>query len=569
MTFAQLVAEALAARSVTDAFGIPGAVLLDFLYQAAEKGVRPRMAYNEQSAAFSACGYAQEKGWGCAFATKGPGATNLLTGMADAYCEGARVLFLTAHAGPRDRGGRRLATNQEVDVVAMASPVAVVSERVDTMAEALSALGRALAALDAPRGGPALLDVRAGLWSEEVKGDVPDVRPAAPRCDGAGALDARVRSFLAEAERPLVLVGQGARTVDDSARRYLASLGVPVVSSRPAVDVAASMPLYLGYVGSRGSRAANAALARASHLLVLGNRLGFPDASASFRPVIDRMRVMRLDADEAELARSFGAEVRAVDLRAFLSAVALPAAPSAPSPERRAWLAECEATRASLAGADTTAPVSDLMALLEGLDPEARIAVDIGNNSHWLSIATVELGLANRQLHSHSFGALGSALGRAIGAALAGAPHVVCTVGDQGLQMNSQELQLVRDLDLPITVVILNNATSGMIRDREVDRPGFLLTTADSGYGTPDFAALAAAYGLPYTRAADLATSARPALDRLRAPLVVELPVDATIEARPNLPAGAPLECQVPPVPGRRVEAPAALATDAPTQEGA
>ncbi len=445
MTFAQLVAEALAARSVADIFGIPGAVLLDFLYQAAEKGVRPRMAYNEQSAAFSACGYAQEKGWGCAFATKGPGATNLLTGMADAYCEGARVLFLTAHAGPRDRGGRRLATNQEVDVVAMASPVAVVSERVDTMAEALSALGRALAALDAPRGGPALLDVRACLWSEEVKGDVPDVRPAAPRCDGAGALDARVRSFLAEAERPLVLVGQGARTADDSARRYLASLGVPVVSSRPAVDVAAGMPLYLGYVGSRGSRAANAALARASHLLVLGNRLGFPDASASFRPVIDRMRVMRLDADEAELARSFGAEVRAFDLRAFFSAVALPAVPSAPSPERRAWLAECEATRASLAGADATAPVSDLMALLEGLDPDARIAVDIGNNSHWLSIATVELGLANRQLHSHSFGALGSALGRAIGAALAGAPHVVCTVGDQGLQMNSQELQLVRD----------------------------------------------------------------------------------------------------------------------------
>ena len=133
MTFAQLVAEALAARSVTDAFGIPGAVLLDFLYQAAEKGVRPRMAYNEQSAAFSACGYAQEKGWGCAFATKGPGATNLLTGMADAYCEGARVLFLTAHAGPRDRGGRRLATNQEVDVVAMASPVAVVRSPASSM----------------------------------------------------------------------------------------------------------------------------------------------------------------------------------------------------------------------------------------------------------------------------------------------------------------------------------------------------------------------------------------------------------------------------------------------------
>ena len=556
MTFAQLVAEALAARSVTDAFGIPGAVLLDFLYQAAEKGVRPRMAYNEQSAAFSACGYAQEKGWGCAFATKGPGATNLLTGMADAYCEGARVLFLTAHAGPRDRGGRRLATNQEVDVVAMASPVAVVSERVDTMAEALSALGRALAALDAPRGGPALLDVRAGLWSEEVKGDVPDVRPAAPRCDGAQALDARIRAFLAEAERPLVLVGQGARMADD-------------VSSRPAVDVAAGMSLYLGYVGSRGSRAANAALARASHLLVLGNRLGFPDASASFRPVIDRMRVMRLDADEAELARSFGAEARACDLRAFFSAVALPAAPSAPSPERRAWLAECEATRASLVGADATAPVSDLMALLEGLDPEARIAVDIGNNSHWLSIATVELGLANRQLHSHSFGALGSALGRAIGAVLAGAPHVVCTVGDQGLQMNSQELQLVRDLDLPITVVILNNATSGMIRDREVDRPGFLLTTADSGYGTPDFAALAAAYGLPYARAADLATSARPALDRLRAPLVVELPVDATIEARPNLPAGAPLECQVPPVPIRPAAPCAPRATGASTPKGA
>jgi acetolactate synthase-1/2/3 large subunit len=125
---------------------------------------------------------------------------------------------------------------------------------------------------------------------------------------------------------------------------------------------------------------------------------------------------------------------------------------------------------------------------------------------------------------------------------------VVCTVGDQGLQMNSQELQLVRDLSLPITVVILNNRTSGMIRDRELNRRERLLTTRESGYGTPDFSALASAYGLPYVRACDLMDGPGPALAREAAPLVVELPVDATIEARPNLPAGAPLDQQVPPL---------------------
>ncbi|WP_303728079.1 thiamine pyrophosphate-binding protein [Denitrobacterium detoxificans] len=545
MTFAELVALALVQRGVTDIFGIPGAVLLDFLYTAAEKNVRPRISYNEQSAAFAACGYAQAASYGCAFATKGPGATNLLTGMADAYCEGARVLFLTAHGGRALVGERRLATNQEVDVVAMAAPVALVSERADTVDGAVDALMCALTAMDAPRGGPAFLDIHASLWSSEVPEPVPDVAPAQPACEDAAELDAQVRDFVAMASRPVVLVGQGARTADPRVvRAYLASLGAPIVCSRPALDVACGLPHAYGYVGSRGIRAANRVLAQASHLLVLGNRMGFPDASTSFRPLVDNVSILRLDADPAELARSFGGQVRECDLRAFFLAVDMPER----SDMHAEWLAACDRTTAQVAHADVTPPVADLMRLLEGLDERAVLAVDIGNNSHWLSIAAHELGLPNHQLHSHSFGALGSALGRAIGAALAGAPHVVCTMGDQGLQMNSQELQLVRDLRLPITIVVMNNHTSGMIRDRQLDRDAFLLTTSDSGYGVPDLASLAAAYGLPYARARDLTRGSGPALTRAAAPLVVEVYVDGTIEAQPNLPAGAPLDQQTPPL---------------------
>ena len=547
MTFAQLVARALYARGVHDIFGIPGAVLLDMLYEAANEGVRPRISYNEQSAAFAATGYAQAAGYGCAFATKGPGVTNLLTGIADAWCESARVLFLTAHSGRSRDAARRLTTNQEVDAVAMAAPVTLVSERVDSPDEAVRALERALAALDAPRGGTALLDVHASLWSADVGASPIEIAPPSPICTNASELDARIRDFMCAAERPVVLVGQGARTHDPAiVRAYLSSLGAPIVTSRPALDVACGLPHALGYVGSRGIRAANHALAHATDLLVLGNRMGFPDGSASFGPLVGGMRILRFDADPSEFERPFACESHVCDLRAFLSAAPAPTAPTTSAAHAR-WLAECDRAAAALFGADATEPVVGLMRLLEGIDPSTHIAVDIGNNSHWFSIAAHELGLPNRQLHSHSFGALGSALGRAIGAALAGAPHVVCIVGDQGLQMNSQELQLVRDLDLSITVVLLNNKTSGMIRDRELRRENFLLTTADSGYGTPDFAALAAAYGLPHALARDLAHGTRPALAQDAAPLVVELPVDATIEARPNLPLGASLDCQVPP----------------------
>ena len=545
MTFAELVACALAQRGVTDIFGIPGAVLLDFLYVAADKSVRPRISYNEQAAAFAACGFAQAAGYGCAFATKGPGATNLLTGMADAYCEGARVLFVTAHSGRQACDGRRLATNQEVDVVAMASPVTLVSERADTVDEAVDALMRALAAMDAPRGGPALLDIHASLWSSDVPEPVPDVAPAQPVCGDAAELDALVRDFVDAATRPVVLVGQGARTADmRDARAYLSSLGAPIVCSRPALDIVCGLPLAYGYVGSRGTRAANRVLAHATHLLVLGNRMGFPDASPSFRPLVDNVGILRLDADARELERSFGGQVRECDLRAFFSAVDVSFATDA----HAEWLAACDQLSAACAGADVTQPVADLMRLLEGLDEDCVLSVDIGNNSHWLSIAAFELGLPCRQLHSHSFGALGSALGRAIGAALAGAPHVVCTMGDQGFQMNSQELQLVHDLRLPITIVVMNNHTSGMIRDRQLDRDGFLLTTSDSGYGVPDLCALAAAYGLAYARAHDLTGGSGPALTRDAAPLVVEISVDGTIEAQPNLPPGAPLDQQTPPL---------------------
>lgn len=545
MTFAELVACALAQRGVTDIFGIPGAVLLDFLYTVAEKSVCPRISYNEQAAAFAACGFAQAEGYGCAFATKGPGATNLLTGMADAYCEGARVLFVTAHSCRCGRDGRRLATNQEVDVVSMAEPVTLVSERADTIDEAVAALVRALSAMDAPRGGPALLDIHASLWSQQVPEPAPDVTPAQPACEDGAELDALVRDFIASAARPVVLVGQGARTADlCDARAYLSSLGAPIVSSRPALDVICGLPHSYGYVGSRGTRAANRVLAQATHLLVLGNRMGFPDASPSFRPLVDRVGILRLDADAAELERSFGGQVRECDLRALLSSVDAPPA----SNVHAEWLATCDELARACAGADVTQPVADLMRLLEGLDEDAVLSVDIGNNSHWLSIAAFELGLPNRQLHSHSFGALGSALGRAIGAALAGAPHVVCTMGDQGFQMNSQELQLVRDLNLPITIVVMNNHTSGMIRDRQLDRDDFLLTTKGSGYGVPDLSAVAAAYGLAYARAQDLTGGPGPALAPDAAPLVVEMPVDGTIEARPNLPPGAPLDQQTPPL---------------------
>ena len=161
MTVAAFMAAQLAAQGVTHAFGIPGGVVLDFLYALeAQSGLTPHLCYHEQGAGFAACGFAQATGTlGVAYATRGPGFTNLITPIAEAYCDSVPVLFVTAHATPELPGNMRVRADQEIDVCALVKGIVKDAVRLDVLEDVVPVFERLCRLAMSGRKGPVVLDV--------------------------------------------------------------------------------------------------------------------------------------------------------------------------------------------------------------------------------------------------------------------------------------------------------------------------------------------------------------------------------------------------------------------------
>lgn len=203
------------------------------------------------------------------------------------------------------------------------------------------------------------------------------------------------------------------------------------------------------------------------------------------------------------------------------------------------WLHVCQVIRDELWQADVNEAVNSLSKILKTIPADSIIVNDVGNNEFWMSRACVYAKVTNRTLYSKSFGALGNALGKAIGAYYATQKPVVAFVGDQGIQMNIQELQYIAQHHLPVVVVVLNNASSGMIKDREaIAGYGYSLhTTKNSGYGIPCFSKIAEGYGLKYVM-----MNENFSLDEISSPILVELQIPESQTLTPSLPRGRDMQ---------------------------
>ena len=170
MTGAQYLVEVLKRYEATDAFGIPGGVILEMIYALNDSGaITPHLSYHEQAAGFAALGYAQASGkLGVAYATRGPGFTNLVTPIADAYCDSVPVLFITSHVGKTLSPKIRLTNNQEIDTCAMVKDVTKFSKRVDSPNEFAEIIEEACYLATEGRKGPVFVDVASSVWKAEV-----------------------------------------------------------------------------------------------------------------------------------------------------------------------------------------------------------------------------------------------------------------------------------------------------------------------------------------------------------------------------------------------------------------
>ncbi len=263
--------------------------------------------------------------------------------------------------------------------------------------------------------------------------------------------------------------------------------------------------------------------------MAVANRMAFPFNSVSFKSVLEK-KIIRVDIDENEFKRQIPGEITikadGVSLLDKLSELE----------EKEEWLAVCKKLKTELDDTDFTEPVKKIAQNLESLDKKKSNTIfvcDVGNNEFWFSRAYEKSKCQGRVLASKSFGTLGSAIGKAIGAYYATKGKVVCVVGDEGFQYNSQELQFIRFHQIPVHILLINNKCARMIADHESSMYDYLLhTDLNNGYGTPDFEKIAHAYGTEVT----------------------EIEIESSVVLSPNLPKGRSIQDMEPKLDSEKYE---------------
>lgn len=543
MKIADYLANYLVSLGVTDAFGIPGAVIFEMLYafQRTNGRLTPHLSYHEQGAGFSALGYAQVScKIGVAYATRGPGFTNLITSITDAYCDSVPVLFLTSHALPELNNSMRIEANQEIDTCRMVENVTKYARKIDKNEDFQPVLEEACRLALSGRKGPVFLDVAAKLWKEEIVTQAFSLPNEENRVVKKSDI-VEICNYIAKSKRPIILIGDGvnqANALDDLVR-LVNKVNIPVLSSRYAHDVIGDSKLFYGYIGSFGVRYANFILSKADLILSLGNRLNFPIKSASYHEIPENAKILRVEIDKNEFSREIpNANNYQYDLKNVLRALY---DTTYSFGDHNEWLNICDEIKQNLWNEDVNEVVLAVDTLLKGAKSHnLPIINDVGNNEFWISRANAHSMYRGRNLYSKTFATLGCALPKSIGAHYASNKPVICFVGDQGFQMNIQELQLISSNKLPVLVVIMNNNSSGMIRDKENKTYGYCIhSTTASGYCIPDIASIAKAYNIKYVDSSDVNVDQLSQLtNKLNEPIILNLHINETLKLEPFLPIG-------------------------------
>ncbi len=497
MRGAEYIVDILTSYGATDVFGIPGAIVLDFLY-AVEKNdkIQAHLNYHEQAAAFAALGYAQSSGkLGVTYSTRGPGVTNMMTGIAEAYFESVPVMFLTAHSNNVITSERRSELDQEVDFSGSISTYSKFSIRIDSLEELVNEIPKACEIALEGRKGPVFVDVSANLFREEVALSSKETEKNSK--NETDTIEGIISEKLNCSKRPVVLIGDGLRNTGMShgIAEWAMAQSIPILSSRGAQDLVAGTPVYYGYIGSHGLRYSNFILSKCDLIICIGNRVSFPLKSESYKSICKRAQIIRFDIDENELERAIpNSEGVLIDLRDMK-----PLFDCQPNFDYSEWLHVCQQLFEQLSEYDITPNVSLVADFLKNYARDVVLVSDVGNNEFYLSRAYAYATTDVPLLISKSFGTLGVAIAKSIGAYYATRKHVVCFIGDQGFQYNIQELQFISGWNLPVTIVVMNNRTSGMIKDKEIQKYGNTVhTTKECGYYSVNVEIIAGAYNLPY-----------------------------------------------------------------------
>ena len=548
LTGAQVLCRALLEEGVELLWGYPGGAIMPFYHALPEyPGLRHVLVRHEQAAAHAADGYARASGRpGVCVATSGPGATNLVTGIATAHMDNTPLVAITGQV-PRAMIGRD--AFQETDIIGITQPITKHSRLVEDVEELAEAVHEVFAIAREGRPGPVLLDVPKDVQNQKAdwKG-----RPAErPNNEGSHRSDApSFRQFalveaarlIARAERPLIMAGHGVILSEAYAelRELAERTGTPVITTLLGISAfPESHPLHLGMPGMHGEVHVNRAIQQAD--LIIGIGLRFDDRVTGNLAAFARgAKVIHIELDASEIGKNVPVAVGLVGdardtLRALLDGV---------EPRRcDGWRAEIETfvrpRVESFKGG--LSPDGILASLEECTAGRCTIVSDVGQHQMWVA-KLFRYQRPNTHITSGGLGTMGFAVPAAMGAALARPSEPVWAIsGDGGFQMNMQEIATMVQEEIPVKMAIFNNGYLGMVRQWQQFFHGRRYSATP--IWSPDYVRLAEAYGIPgfrVERSEQVDGVIRSALAH-DGPALVEFLIEQEANVFPMIPPGGSL----------------------------
>jgi acetolactate synthase-1/2/3 large subunit len=502
LTGAQIVWESMVREGVDTIFGISGGAVIHLYHALPDYPIHHVLMRHEQAAAHAADGYARATGKvGVCIATSGPGATNLVTGLATANMDSSPVVAITGQVATPVLGTDAF---QEVDITAITLPVTKHNYLVTDIRELPTVIKEAFHIARTGRPGPVLIDIAKDVQAAELDYVYPEDVDLPGYSVPDGEFDYQIQQaaeMINASERPIVIAGHGvvlANAADDLLR-LVEKANLPVVTTLLGIGAIPEMhPLSLGMGGMHGEAYTNLAMTEADLLISLGSR--FDDRlTGPVDKFAQKAKIIHVDIDPVEINKTVPSDLALVaDIKDVVPALVS----QVHQGDRPAWMERIQAWREDSAKRDIVGQETDelvpqyvMRQLWHATQGEVMVVSDVGQNQMW----EAQYFIHHRKralLSSGGLGTMGFALPAAIGAQMACPDEQIwVTVGDGGFQMNLQELATVVQEKLPIKIVILNNGYLGMVRQwQQLFFEGRYSGTPLLG---PDFAKVAEAYGIP------------------------------------------------------------------------
>jgi acetolactate synthase I/II/III large subunit len=546
LTGSQILCRALLEEGVDLMFGYPGGAIMPFYHALPEyPGLRHVLVRHEQAAAHAADGYARASGQpGVCVATSGPGATNLVTGIATAHMDSTPLVAITGQV-PRAMIGRD--AFQETDIIGITQPITKHSRLVEDVEELAGAVREVFAVAREGRPGPVLLDVPKDVQNQKLAYADPAPRPSEERRPGLVGRPTpmaivEASRLIGRAQRPLIMAGHGVILSDayDELRTLAERTGIPVITTLLGISAfPESHPLHLGMPGMHGEVHVNRAIQQAD--LIIGIGLRFDDRVTGNLAAFARgAKVIHVELDPSEVGKNVPVAVGLVgDARAILGELLAAVEPR-----------DCGAWRGEIASfirprVDSfkggLSPEGILGALEDASAGRCTVVSDVGQHQMWVA-KLFRYQRPNTHITSGGLGTMGFAVPAAMGVALARPAEPVWAIsGDGGFQMNMQEIATMVQERIPVKMAIFNNGYLGMVRQWQQFFHGRRYSATP--IWSPDYVRLGAAYGIPAWRVerADQVEDVLRAAQAHDGPALVEFLIEQEANVFPMIPPGASL----------------------------